>query len=212
MLTRSCWAVALVSLLSAPLLSTPRQQVTAFSLACAGCSATDEEKATLDRDQAHKAFDYLNKIRKEPAKFSKEIGIDLSDVKSRSALKWNDILGKVAEEKAQDMANREYFGHVTPEGLGINIQIHEAGYQLPKEWIKSKDQNFFESISAGANSGEEAIRNLIVDKDLPEALHRKQLLGITEFYAACTDIGIGFARQPKSKYRTYLSIIIARKK
>jgi len=47
---------------------------------------------------------------------------------------------------------------------------------------------------------------------LPAALHRKQLLGITDFYSECTDIGIGFARNPKSKYRTYMSIVIARKK
>jgi len=172
----------------------------------------EKDKATLDRAQAQQAFEYLNKVRKAPAQFNKEIGIDLSDVKARPALTWNNILAKVAEEKALDMARRDYFGHVTPEGLGINVQIHEAGYPLPKEWVKEKDQSFFESISAGTNTGVEAIRNLILDKDLPAALHRKQLLGITEFYAACSDIGIGFARNPKSKYRTYVSIIIARKK
>jgi uncharacterized protein YkwD len=184
----------------------------AVALLCLLSGADDKEKAALDRDEARKAFEYLNRIRKEPAKFSKEIGVDLSDVRARPALKWNDILAKVAEEKALDMANRDYFGHVTPEGLGINIQIHEAGYSLPKDWLKEKDQNFFESISAGTNTGEETIRNLIVDKDLPAALHRKQLLGITDFYSECTDIGIGFARNPKSKYRTYMSIVIARKK
>jgi uncharacterized protein YkwD len=182
------------------------------ALLCSPTGAADQEKATLDRDEARKAFDYLNKVRKEPAKFSKEIGIDLSDVKARPALKWNDILAKVAEEKALDMANRDYFSHVTPEGLGINLQIHEGGYQLSKDWVKDKGQNFFESISAGTHTGEEAIRNLIVDKDLPAASHRKQLLGMTDFYAACGDIGIGFAEQPKSKYRTYMSIIIARQK
>ena len=172
----------------------------------------EKEAATLDRDEARKAFEYLNKVRKDPAKFSKEIGVDLSDVKPRKELKWHDVLAKVAEEKALDMANRDYFGHVTPEGLGINIQIHEAGYTLPKDWLKEKDQNFFESISAGTNTAEEAIRNLIVDKDLPDSSHRKQLLGITDFYSECADIGIGFARNPKSKYRTYMSIVIARKK
>jgi uncharacterized protein YkwD len=182
------------------------------SLGVLSASGDDKEKAAADRDEAHKAFEYLNKVRTEPAQFSKEIGIDLSDVKPRPALAWNNTLAKVAEEKALDMARRDYFGHVTPEGLGINVQIHEAGYTLPKEWVKEKDQNFFESISAGTDTGVEAIRNLILDKDLPAALHRKQLLGITEFYAACTDIGIGFARNPKSKYRTYMSIIIARKK
>jgi uncharacterized protein YkwD len=184
----------------------------AMALLCPLSGADDKEKAALDRDEARKASDYLNRIRKEPAKFSKEIGIDLENVKARPALKWDAILAKVAEEKALDMANRDYFGHVTPEGLGINIQIHEAGYTLPKDWRKEKDQNFFESISAGTNTGEEAIRNLIVDKDLPAASHRKQLLGLTDFYSQCTDIGIGFARNPKSQYRTYMSIIIVRKK
>jgi uncharacterized protein YkwD len=184
----------------------------AGALVCFLSGADDKEKAALDRDEARKAFEYLNRIRKEPAKFSKEISINLENVKARPALKWNDILAKVAEEKALDMANRDYFGHVTPEGLGINIQIHEAGYSLPKDWVKEKDQNFFESISAGTNTAEEAIRNLIIDRDLPAASHRKQLLGITDFYSECTDIGIGFARNPKSKYRTYMSIVIARKK
>src|SRR5262245_7937563 len=101
-----------------------------------GLAAGEEkEKATLDRDEARKAFDYLNKVRQQPAKFSKEIGVDLSEVKARAMLNWNDVLAKVAEEKAQDMANRDYFGHETPEGLGINIQIHEAGYRLPRDWV-----------------------------------------------------------------------------
>lgn|SRR5262245_43014603 len=175
-----------------------------------GQDGQDREAATLDRDEARNAFEYLNKVRKDPAKFSKEIGVDLSDVKPRKDLKWNDVLAMVAEKKALDMANRDYFGHVTPEGIGINIQIHEAGYKLPSAWIKDKKQNFFESISAGRNTGVEVIQDLILDKDVPDAAHRRHLLGMTDFYAKCTDIGIGFARNPKSKYRTYVGIIIAR--
>ena len=60
--------------------------------------------------------------------------------------------------------------------------------------------------------GVEVIQDLILDKDVPEAAHRKHLLGMTDFYAKCTDIGIGFARNPKSKYRSYVSITIARNK
>ena len=41
-------------------------------------TADDKDKATLDRAQAQQAFEYLNKVRKLPAQFSKEIGIDLS--------------------------------------------------------------------------------------------------------------------------------------
>jgi uncharacterized protein YkwD len=184
------------------------------NLSPAAQSSGDDEnvKAALDRDEARTAIDYLNKVRKEPAKFSKELGIDLNNVMARAELSRNNTLVKVAEEKALDMANRDYFDHLTPEGLGINTQIHEAGYKLPSAWIKDKKQNFFESISAGQKTGIEAIRSLLVDRGDPESLHRKHLLGMTDFYAECTDIGIGFARHATSKYRTYMSIIIARRK
>jgi uncharacterized protein YkwD len=168
-------------------------------------------KAPLERAEARKAFEYLNKIRKEPAKFSKEIGVDLREVMPRDALTWNDILAKVAENKALDMANRNYFDHVSPDGFGINVQIHEAGYKLPNEWVKDRGQNFFESINAGSASGRAAIQALILDKEVAGAGHRRHLLGMTDFYGKCTDIGIGFARRTQSNYRTYMCIIVARK-
>jgi hypothetical protein len=46
-------------------------------LAALSAAGDDREKAKLDRDQARQAFEYLNQVRKEPAKFGKEIGINL---------------------------------------------------------------------------------------------------------------------------------------
>jgi uncharacterized protein YkwD len=185
----------------------------ALALLTAWPAAGDDKKdAKVDRDEARKAFDYLNKVRKDPSKFSKEIGVDLSAVKPRDELKWNDILAKVAEAKALDMANRDYVDHVTPDGLGINVMIDEAGYKLPAAWVKDKKANFFESIGAGQDTGVEVIQFLIIDKDVKEAMHRQHLLGMSDFYSGCTDAGIGFARNPKSNLRTYISIILARKK
>ena len=171
-----------------------------------------EGKATLDRAEAKKAADYLNRVRKEPAKFGKETGADLSNVKPRPALTWNAALAKAAEAKALDMADRGYFDHVTPEGVGMNVQINEAGYTLPASWVKDKRLNFFESIAAGSNTGAAAIRGLVRDKGTAGAGHRKHLLGMSDFYAGCTDIGVGFARNPRSKYRSYICILVARKK
>jgi hypothetical protein len=68
----------------------------------------------------------------------------------------------------------------------------------------------FESNGGGFKTGIEAIQGLIVQKDMPDGTTRKHLLGMTDFYAGCKDIGIGFARPPKSKFRTYICIIIAR--
>jgi uncharacterized protein YkwD len=183
-----------------------------LALLAAGPAADDKGKATLDRDEARKLGERLNEVRKDPAKYGKEIGVDLGGVKPRGELKWDATLTKVAEAKALDMANRDYFDHVTPEGRGINVLIHEAGYELPADWVKDKKQNFFESICAGTGTAAATLRVLITDKGLEGAPHRKHLLGTTDFYAECTDIGAAIARRPGSTHRFYVSIIIARKK
>src|SRR5262249_33785634 len=90
-----------------------------------------QSTATVDKNEAQSAFQYLNQVRQNPAAFGNEIGADLSQVQPRPALVWYDELARVAELKAQDMANRNYFGHVTPEGYGINVLIAFAGYTLP---------------------------------------------------------------------------------
>jgi len=170
-----------------------------------------EEDSKLLQSEAREAFTYLNQIRLNPSAFSGEIGADLSAVSSRPQLRWNDTLAKVAEAKARDMAERNYFDHQTPEGKGINIMIHEAGYTLPENWIEDESSNFFESITAGRRSGIAAIRSLIRDEGVPSLGHRKHLLGMTPWHEKHTDIGIGFATHPNSKYESYMSVIIARR-
>lgn len=168
--------------------------------------------ATVDKAEAKKGFEFLNKVRSKPAAYSKEIGVDLGSIKPMPALVWNDTLAKVAEAKAMDMANRKYFGHVDPDGNGINIKMHKAGYKLPDNWIKNKGENYFESISAGNNSCYEAIVSLINDEGLTPPDHRNHLLGLNDFWGSCTDIGIGYATDPGSEYRTYTCVIIAKRK
>ena len=169
-----------------------------------------ENIISVDKTEAKKAFEYLNQIRAKPDSFSLAIGINLKGIKPASQLKWNDQLAKVAEAKALDMAKRNYFSHLTPEGKGINILINAAGYKLNKEWLKNKSENSFESIQSGAKDGKEVIRLLIIDNYDKELGHRKHLLGINDWNKDLKDIGIGFVRAPDNKYKTYISIIIAK--
>lgn len=162
------------------------------------------------REEAREAFLYLNKIRSNPAEYSKETGADLSKVKSLPPLRWNDTLAKVAEEKALDMARRNYFGHISPEGLGINFMIDQAGYKLPPEWIKNKKDNFFESINAGTPTAAGAIKDLILDSYDSNKGHRKHLLGMNDFYETLTDIGIAHIKSEGSKYTWYTVVIVAK--
>lgn len=165
---------------------------------------------TVDKEEALKAFNYINEIRANPAKFSAELGVNLNGVKSKPALRWNDTLSKVAQERAADLAKRKYFSHINPDGEGVNILIFRAGYNLPKDWIKDKKTNNFESLQAGAEDGKDAVKDLIIDEGEPRQGHRKHLLGIDDWNSSLKDIGIGFVRAPDSEYKTYICIIIAK--
>jgi uncharacterized protein YkwD len=147
--------------------------------------------ASLDHAAAMQAFAYLNQVQQVPGRF----------------LLWDSILVRVAEAKALDMARRNYLDHVTPEGLGINILMSQAGYVLPVAWINPPRQNFFESIAGGTptDDGISVIQRLLADPP-----HRTHLLGLDPFHAGCRDCGIGFARTSTSTYAAYISVIIAK--
>ena len=158
------------------------------------------------------AYNYLNAVRQNPSAYSEKIGVDLGDVEARPALKWNEALIKAAQAKAEDMATRNYFSHVDPDGNGMNIKINAAGYKLLKEWYENPADNFFESLGCGTNisTGESVIDMLIVDEGTPSLGHRKHLLGIGPFRDNCYDIGIGHAQNPDSRFNHYWCILIAK--
>ncbi len=175
------------------------------------CSFYPYKNAAIDTQEGRSAYELLNTIRTKPAAYSPILSVDLNAVKPMPNLRWNDTLAKAAEAKALDMANRNYFSHVDLDGLGMNYYINKAGYQLNKEFLKNDKSNFFESIYAGSVSGEDAIKDLIIDSKNPGLGHRNHLLGIGDWNASLTDIGIGFARTDgNSKYKSYMCVLIAK--
>jgi hypothetical protein len=70
--------------------------------------------------------------------------------------------------------------------------------------------NNFESLSAGRSNPLNSIISLIKDEGVIGYGHRKHLLGMTEFWEPCYDIGIGWGYNPNSKYKTYCCVLIAK--
>lgn len=175
-------------------------------------SVNASQQTTTCVGELKAAFDYLNAVRANPAVYSEEIGVDLSGVEARPALVWNETLAKVAKEKADDMAARNYFAHVNPEGYGMNYFINKAGYTLEPSWVEKVSNNFFESLSAGVEGGKAFIIQLINDGGASNAQagHRRHLLGMDDFWKSCVDIGIGRAYNENSTYRYYTCVIIAK--
>lgn len=165
----------------------------------------------VDEKEAQRAFEVLNEARTNPKEYGKRIELNLDKILARHALSWNDTLAKVAQQKAADMAKRKYFNHVTPEGKGINVMIDAAGYKLPKEWLKNKQDNYFESIVAGVVNGEDAIKTLIIDSFDKNLGHRRHLLGTDDWNASLKDVGIGYVNATGADYNSYVVVIIAKR-
>ena len=122
----------------------------------------------------------------------------------RAELHYNEILSKVARQRAQDMAQRCYVAHVNPDGQGPNLLVSQAGYPLPSFYQQVTDANKIESIAAGQTTPEQAWATW-----LNSPHHRTHVLGLDPFFAAQTDYGIGYAYKADSPYVHYWVVLTA---
>lgn len=169
------------------------------------------KKIVTDKAAAREAFTLLNDIRINTAKYYTEFPFLRGSQMDHAGLTWNDTLARAAEAKAYDMANRDYFGHVDPDGYGMNYFINKAGYKLDSLLLGKKSDNYFESLVVNTADARESISVLLVDKGVPGLGHRKHLLGMENWGAPLRDAGIGFARiEAGSTYTTYICVLIAK--
>src|SRR5438309_11720023 len=70
----------------------------------------------------------LNDARANPAAYGASIGLDLSSVAPAQPLAFNPDLIESALVHSQDMSNRAYFSHYTPEGLDPGARMTQAGF------------------------------------------------------------------------------------
>lgn len=123
----------------------------------------------------------------------------------RRVVHCNPVLARVARARALDMGRRRYFNHVTPDGVGPNRQVEQAGYALPAFYGRRKSANNVEVISAGDETADEAWRGWLRSRS-----HRRQVLGLNSFFADQEDYGVGHAAVPGSRYGDYWVLITAR--
>lgn len=116
------------------------------------------------------------------------------------------ILAQVARARAQDMADRAYFGHTNPDGFGPNYLVRQAGYPLPGWYGNAPDANNIESIAAGYSTAEAAWNGWMGSTG-----HRTHLLGLDPFWAEQIEYGIGYVEKPGSPYTYYWVAITAKR-
>lgn len=174
-------------------------------------SFSGDQKTAVLSDPAKEAFIYLNKVRANPASYSKVLNVNLNSIKPSQALIWDTILAKEAQRKAAEMATQNYFAHVDKKGYGMNYYIYKAGFAIPETWVNDKKKNYVESLGATTEGPDDFIAQLIIDKGVPDLSHRKHLLSVGDFFSKNTHVGIGIAYNPNSTYHYYCCVLIAPK-
>ena len=120
----------------------------------------------------------------------------------RAFLQFDPILAQVARERAADMARRNYFDHINPDGHGANYLVRQAGYALSAGY--PADGNNLESIAAGGSTA-----SVTWSDWMGSAPHKTHLLGELDFFATQTSYGVGYYEDPGARYRYYWVVITA---
>jgi len=123
----------------------------------------------------------------------------------RPSLTCHPILAQVARERAEDMAARQYFSHINPDGYGPNCLVIMAGYPLPSWYASCPEGNNIESIAGGYSTPDLAWQGW-----MNSSPHRTHLLGLQPFFAEQVEYGIGYAYDAASPYQHYWVVITAR--
>jgi hypothetical protein len=122
----------------------------------------------------------------------------------RPSLTLNPIIEAVARARAKDMAVRNYFSHVNPDGVAANYLLRQAGYVLPAWWGTDPSANYVESIAAGYSDPGDTWNAWMNSPD-----HKAHLLAQNSFYASETCFGVGYYYDPNSTYKYYWVVITA---
>ena len=115
----------------------------------------------------------------------------------------DERLANAAMIHALDMAERNYFNHVTPEGLTANERAKAAGFPLGL----GKGNNI-ESIAAhdsGPTAKPEVVHAALMRSDA----HRQHLVG-DGWFGTLDRIGVGYAYNEASDHKYYYVVLIAK--
>lgn len=131
-----------------------------------------------------------------------EILFDLivsSPYQKRRHCRWHPLLAKIAQFKADEMRDLDYFGHVSPDGRTANELIREMGYRLPGHY--SGKGNNCESLAIGGLNPQ-----AVAESWYGSPGHRAHVYGTHEFYREQECIGVALS---KSKSGRLLSVFLS---
>lgn len=113
---------------------------------------------------------------------------DPNQQRDRTKIVCHPVLVQVAQAKAQDMLDRDYYTHVDPDGHGADWLVQQAGYELPGSYGTGLSTNYIESIAKNTPTAERVFMRFLASPP-----HRRHLLGETSHFREQTCFGVGFS-------------------
>ena len=109
------------------------------------------------------------------------------------------LLTQAALGHSQDMSNRAYFDHNTPDGVDPGQRLTAVGVN----WA-----SWGESIGAGTAYPNSAsvLEALIIDSGIPDLAHRKHLLAIDPLFQTQNEVGVGIVQGGTGPLVNYYTI------
>lgn len=143
----------------------------------------------------------------EPLPVARQIFLmmKLHPEQGRSHVVWEDRLAVAAAEKCYRQAHEGWSGHIDPQGHGPNWMVKQAGYLLPDWYGQADDANNIESLSHNGDGRPDLMWMGLLDSPG----HRIHVLGLNPFYAAQTQVGIGYYHLETSPKRHYWCLLSA---
>lgn len=153
----------------------------------------------------------LNFARHDPEAYDDVIGEPgmLDGVAPKPPLAVNDHLMDSTDYKSADMADENYFAHMSPSGEWPNAVVRDSGYDLNSSF--PDNNNYLESIAAGTfvDDPAEVLSMFVIDEGHATPGHRYHLLatGPSEsFWSDHVEVGVGHAVNGASTYTNYWSV------
>lgn len=123
-----------------------------------------------------------------------------ADWQQREQMICHPKLVEAAQDKAVDMATRNYFAHISPDGVNANENVERHGYDLPY----SPQSNNVESLAVGYPTVETAFAGLLASEK-----HFPHITASTDFYREQRCYGVGFAYNGYTEWLFYYVVLSA---
>lgn len=142
--------------------------------------------------QQYSNFNELKINRKD--KYYRGLEKDLKDIKGLPVFSPDETLTWIAQQHAKDMNKNNIAGHVSSDGRTVKDRISKY----------YKGRAMAENLAFGFSKGLANICMLLLDKDVPDLGHRKNLLN-TSYKLSL--VGATIARHPGYKYCAVMDFV-----